>query len=312
MLVVVHIADGLTVSAGIHPGVGPRPEIGGGLLQIGLAEGVHRAVEQGQHRRRVLQLILAAGGGKPHLRLIEVALRQFDEDVIGLVVLLLRIEDVTLHLPIAGQGIDADGFLDLGQCLVERPTLVGLVALIEVLVVDHPGKGEVGIVLVLGEFDGLLHIALRCGKVAVARHELCPIGVAVGGRGELADEILYETDVGGGVGTGAGHKHHQVGILDVVGQFHLDLRLAQRRVVHAESADLQRVGKTGTDGITQRVLGRGGGLHNAYHLATLVEQRTTDVLFRSLHRDGVVGVVRLEGLGLADSPALHILRLAIG
>ena len=131
LLVVVHVVHRITVFLRIKLRIGPCPQIGGSLFQIGLAEHGHRTVQQRQHGRRVLQLTLTLRCTIPRLCGTHIGLRQVYETVIGLTVVLLGIEDIRLQLAIGGYGIYLPGFLCLTQRLVQRPTLIRFVCLID-------------------------------------------------------------------------------------------------------------------------------------------------------------------------------------
>ena len=163
------------------------------------------------------------------------------------------------------------------------------------------------------------HRACRCcippsdrGIVATGGRELGAIGIAIRFIGEFADEVVQESCIGNRVGRCAGHEDHQVGILQVVGQLGLNGCHTERGIIQTQAVDLEGVGKTGTDGVAQRIGGRGCGLEDANHLTVLIEQRTAHSLFGSAHGDGVVSIIILELLRLTDQTAGQVLRLTIG
>ena len=83
-----------------------------------------------------------------------------------------------------------------------------------------------GLILLIGHADSLLHIAGGIGKAAASGRHLGTVGIAVRGIGETTDEVLDHLDVGGRVELCLCHIQRQQSLVQVLGQVLLDLRTA--------------------------------------------------------------------------------------
>ena len=154
-------------------------EVGNYRLHIGTAEHVDGTVEQGYGSSLVILLQLALGCGIEVVCTAQLALRQLLEEGVGLVILLLRIQDLCLLLEVDRLGVDGIGRFRLLQCALHIPSLVGLVALVELFLVDELGILVVGIVLLLCFVDGPFHVFVGLGKLSVRYFLPCPVDISV-------------------------------------------------------------------------------------------------------------------------------------
>ena len=239
LFVFVEVGYSIAIFTTVEALVATCPEVRSGLFQIRLGKDIDGTVEKGQHSSGVLQHLLTTGSTIPHLSLVHIRVRQFYEDVVGLVIFLLGEEDVAFQLSITRLGIDVVGLLYLCQRLVERPGLIGLYVLVDLLVVDHTGITEQYLVFCLCHLQRLFHIFLRCRIVGGIGSNLCAIDISFWGIRELFYHVVHQSHVGGRIDRRGCQVDKQIGLFDGTGQFLFDGSHFQGWVVQTESHHLQ-------------------------------------------------------------------------